>query len=196
MNTKAITLAIMMGALGNVLFLISFYAGPITQGVALDFSLIGVFIAGFYGGPSAGLVSGLIAGILPGVMFGPMGSGGVLGLIGLPLGKALTGLTTGLLGKGLNLHQRTHASLITIPATIVSYVPEAMFTYAYFSYLLPLFLSIELGTAIIITIMIKAFIEVSIMSVIMAALIGNKGFNDFVRAHFTKTSTNKVSKAT
>jgi two-component system sensor histidine kinase LytS len=189
MNTKMITFAIMMGALGNVLFLISYYTGQIAPGVALDLSLIGVFIAGLYGGPTVGLTTGIIAGVLPGVMFGPLGSGGVLGLIGLPLGKALTGLTTGLLSKGFKLHQKSHASLITIPTILAAYIPEAIFTYAYFTYLLPLFLSQQLGMAVIITIMIKAIVEVTIMSIIMAALIGNIGFNNFIRAHFTKMNT-------
>jgi LytS/YehU family sensor histidine kinase len=186
MDTKKLAFAIMMGALGNVLFLVSYYAGPITQGVALDFSLVGVFIAGLYGGPIAGIISGFIAGIMPGVMFGPLGSGGALGLIGLPIGKALTGLTTGLLSQGLKIPQRAHSSLVTIPTTLIAYVPEALFTFAYFSYMLPLFLSQNLGTAVITTIMIKAIAEVAIMSVIMATLMGNNGFNSFIRAHFTK----------
>jgi len=187
MNAKNIAFTIMMGALGNVLFLISYYTGQIAQGVALDFSLIGVFIAGFYGGPLAGLTSGLIAGILPGVMFGPLGNGGVLGLIGLPVGKALTGLTTGLLMKGLKLQHRTHQSLITAPATLLAYVPEGIFTYAYFSLLLPFFLGGIVPLAVIFTILLKATVEVIVMSVIMAALVGNKGFKDFVTANFSGT---------
>ena len=189
MNAKNIAFTIMMGALGNVLFLISYYTGQIAQGVALDLSLIGVFIAGFYGGPLAGLTSGLIAGILPGVMFGPLGNGGVLGLIGLPVGKALTGLTTGLLMKGLKLQHRTHQSLITAPATLLAYVPEGIFTYAYFSLLLPFFLGGIVPLAVIFTILLKATVEVIVMSVIMAALVGNKGFKDFVTANFSGTKT-------
>jgi riboflavin transporter FmnP len=186
MNAKNIAFAIMMGALGNVLFLISQGVGQIAQGIAIDLSLIGVFIAGFYGGPLTGLITGLIAGILPGIIFGPMGSGGALGLIGLPVGKALTGLTTGLLTKGLKLQQRTHQSLITVPTTLLAYVPEGIFTYMYFSLLLPLFTpSGMLPWAVITTILIKATVEVIVMSVIMAALAGNKGFKDFVTARFT-----------
>jgi thiamine transporter ThiT len=189
MNAKNIAFAIMMGALGNVLFLISYYTGQIAQGVALDLSLIGVFIAGFYAGPLTGLTTGLIAGILPGIMFGPLGSGGALGLIGLPLGKALTGLTTGLLAKGLKLQQRTHQSLITVPATLLAYVPEGIFTFAYFSFLLPFFLEGIVPWAVIATILLKATVEVIVMSIIMAALAGNKGFKDFVTAHFTGMKT-------
>jgi thiamine transporter ThiT len=189
MNAKNLAFAIMMGALGNVLFLISYYTGQIAQGVALDLSLIGVFIAAFYGGPITGLIAGLIAGILPGIMFGPLGTGGALGLIGLPLGKALTGLTTGLLAKGLKLQQRTYQSLITVPVTLLAYIPEAIFTYVYFSFLLPFFLGGMLPLAVIFTILLKATVEVIVMSVIMAALAGNTGFRDFVAAHFTGTKT-------
>jgi len=185
MNTKNLAFAIMMGALGNVLFIISYYTGQISSGIALDLSLIGVFIAGFYGGPVTGIIAGFIAGILPGVMYGPMGSNGVLGLIGLPLGKALTGLTIGLLAKGLKIQQRTRQSLITAPATLLAYVPEGIFTYTYFSFLLPLFMGNILPWAVISTILLKATVEVIVMSVIMAALVGNTGFKNFVTAYFT-----------
>jgi riboflavin transporter FmnP len=191
MDTKKLTLALMMGALGNVLFLLSYVIGQIAPGVAFDFSLIGVFIAGLYGGPAVGLTAGAIAGILPGIMFGPLGTGGVLGLVGLPIGKALTGLTIGLLGQGLNIHQRSHASIITIPTIIASYIPEGIFTYFYFSNLLLLFLNQQVGTAFILTILAKAVVEVIIMSLIIAALIGNRGFNEFIGAHFARRNNSK-----
>jgi riboflavin transporter FmnP len=191
MDTKKLTLALMMGALGNVLFLLSYVLGQIAPGVAFDFSLIGVFIAGLYGGPAVGLTAGAIAGILPGIMFGPLGTGGVLGLVGLPIGKALTGLTIGLLGKGLSIHQRNHASIIAIPTIISSYIPEGIFTYFYFSNLLLLFLNQQIGTATILLILAKAVVEVIIMSFIIAALIGNRGFNDFIGAHFAERNNSK-----
>jgi hypothetical protein len=191
MDTKKLTLALMMGALGNVLFLLSYVIGQIAPGVAFDFSLIGVFITGLYGGPAVGLTAGAIAGILPGIMFGPLGTGGVLGLVGLPIGKALTGLTIGLLGQGLNIHQRSHASIITIPTIIASYIPEGIFTYFYFSNLLLLFLNQQVGTAFILTILAKAVVEVIIMSLIIAALIGNRGFNEFIGAHFARRNNSK-----
>jgi riboflavin transporter FmnP len=193
MDTKKLTLALIMGALGNVLFILSFVMGPIAVGVALDFSLLGVFIAGLYGGPAVGLTAGAIAGILPGIMFGPLGTGGVLGLVGLPIGKALTGLTIGSIGRAFNIHQRDHASLLTIPTTIASYIPEGIFTYFYFSYLLLLFLNQQVGTALIITILLKAVAEVVIMSFIMAAIIGNKGFNEFIGAHFVRRNNAKTN---
>jgi riboflavin transporter FmnP len=186
MNAKQIAFVLMLGALGNVLFAISSYLGPIAPGIALDFSLISALIAGFYGGPTLGLVTGLLSGVLPGIVFGPLGSGSWLGLIGLPLGKALSGLTAGLITRGMSFGEKPRSSLLGIPATLLAYVPEAIFTYAYFSFLLPFFLGGALPVAVIITILVKATGEVIIMGVMIAALMGNKGFSDFVRAHFTK----------
>jgi riboflavin transporter FmnP len=189
LNTKKLAFIIMMGALGNVLFAISYFAGPIAPGIALDFSLIAVFIAGFFVGPTEGITTGVIAGILPGIMFGPAGTGGWLGLIGLPLGKALTGLTAGLIAKSVNL-QKPRSSLLGIPLALLAYVPEAIFTYAYFAFLLPFFIPAQLlGNAVIITILIKAVGEVVIMGFIIAALLGNKGFNGFIKAFFCKPQT-------
>ena len=196
MNAKKLAFALMMGALGNVLFAISYYTGPIAPGIALDFSLIAALIAGFYGGSTLGFFTGILSGALPGIMFGPLGSGSWLGLIGLPIGKALSGIAAGLIAKSLSLGQKPRSSLLGIPATLLAYVPEAIFTYAYFAYLMPLFLAKEIGTAFIITVLVKATGEVIIMSVIIAALMGNKGFNDFVRAFFSmKRITPRVTTA-
>ena len=65
MNTKTLTFALMMGALGAALFSVSYYIAPIAPSIAFDFSLIGVLIAGFYGGPKLGFITGIFAGILP-----------------------------------------------------------------------------------------------------------------------------------
>lgn len=185
MDTKKLTFSLMMGALGSALFAISYYAGPIAPGIALDFSLLAVLIAGFYAGPTTGFVAGIIAGILPGIMYGPMGMGGVVGLVGLPLGKALSGLTSGLIAKGLKIGQKPRSSLLGIPSTYLAYVPEATFTYAYFIFLL----GIETGgTVFFMSILPKALVEVTIISVIISALMGNTGFSNFVSSHFTKST--------
>ena len=194
MNTKRLTFALMMGALGSALFAISYYAGPIAPGIALDFSILAVFIAGFYAGPTTGFFAGIIAGILPGIMFGPLGMGGVAGLIGLPFGKGLSGLTSGLIGKGLKIEEKKRSSLIGIPATYLSYIPEALFTLGYFILLLG---GITSGSSVFFTaILPKALVEITIISIIIAALMGNTGFNTFVRTHFTKIKTKENSSGT
>lgn len=186
MEAKTISFTLMMGALGNVLFAISYYAVNLAPGVALDFSLVAAFIAGFYGGPLTGLVSGLFVGIMPGIMFGPMGMSSWLGLVGLPLGKALTGLTAGVISRSINLGRRPYSSILAVPATLLAYIPEGIFTYAYFAYLMPFFLGKGGAAIFIYGILPKAIGEVTIISVLMAALIGNNGFNYFVSTFFAK----------
>lgn len=186
MDAKRISFILMMGVLGNVLFAISSYAAPLAFGVSLDFSLIAAYIAGFYGGPLIGFISGLFVGIFPGVMYGPMGMGSWLGLFGLPLGKALTGLTAGIVARNLSLGRGPHSSLLAVPSTLLAYIPECFYTYAYFAYLMPFFLG-KGGPLIFISMILpKALGEVTIMSFLMAALIGNHGFNDFVGMFFAK----------
>jgi riboflavin transporter FmnP len=184
-DTKKLTFALMMGALGTALFAVSYSAAPIAPSLAFDFSLIGVLIAGFYGGPTIGFITGLFAGILPGIMFGPLGTGGILGLIGLPFGKALTGMTAGFIATSTKFGVKPRSSLLAIPSTFLAYIPESLFTWGYFVFLL----QFEVGTTVFLTVLTKALIEISIMSVVMAALIGNNGFSSYVRTHFSKTNT-------
>ena len=192
MKTKKLTFTLMMGALGTVLFAISYYAAPIAPSLAFDFSLIGVLIAGFYGGPTIGFITGLIAGIMPGIMFGPLGTGGVFGLIGLPFGKALTGMTAGLIAKGAKFGTKPRSPLLAIPSTFIAYFPESLFTWGYFVFLL----QFEVGTAVFFTILAKALIEIAIMSIVMAALMGNKGFSFFIRGILQTTKTpRKIAQA-
>jgi len=180
MNTKNLTLAIMMGALGTALFTISYYLAPIAPSLAFDFSLIGVLVAGYYGGPKLGFLTGLIAGILPGIMFGPLGSGGVFGLIGLPFGKALTGMTAGFISSRIKFGQKNRSPILAIPSTFIAYIPESFFTWGYFI----LLLGTTVGTAVFSTILVKALIEIGIMSVVIMVLLRNNGFSCYVRSHF------------
>ncbi|MCW4010360.1 MAG: hypothetical protein NWF05_07040 [Candidatus Bathyarchaeota archaeon] len=189
MDTKKLTFAVMMGALGSALFAISYATGQIAPGIALDLSLIAVFIAGYYGGPTIGFIAGIIAGLLPGIMFGPLGMGGAAGLLGLPLGKGFSGLTAGLLAKTLKMGQPNRTSLLGIPATYLSYIPEGLFTYGYFIFIMG---GLSGGDIYIYSILPKAIVEVTIASVIITALMGNTGFNNFVRAHFTKKANKQA----
>jgi len=190
MNAKTLSFIAIMGALGNILFLISQSILQISPEVRPDFSLIAAFIAAFYGGPIIGFVTGLFVGIFPGIFFGPLGSGAWLGLLGLPIGKALTGLTAGLITKGLRLDEKQHYSLLAIPTVLTAYVPECLFTIAYFAYLMPYFLVKE-GAWLLPFVLPKAWAEIIIMSVLMAALVGNVGFNSFVNKFFKNYSSEK-----
>lgn len=195
MDSKTISFIVMMSVLGNVLFLISFYSGQIAPGVAFDFSHIGVYIAALYGGPIVGFITGLLAGILPGVFFGPLGQGSWVGLIGLPIGKSLAGITMGLLHYGLKINQKKRRSILTFPLVIVSYVPECIFTVFYFVSLLPYFIGGG-GIGILAFVLPKAWAEIIVIGFLMAALAGNQGFNNFVNNFFVNRKKTRNSGST
>ena len=188
LNLKILVFTVMMGALGNVLFLLSETVLSWGQ-IALDISHIGTLIAAIYGGPLPGLIAGILVGLGPGLYFGYIGGSlGLLGLIGLPVGKALTGIFVGLLIRWLKIEKRKASSLIVIPVVLAGYVPECIFTVFFFQVLVAIFLPLisQFVIPLLVPILIKAWIEVGIMGFFMAALVGNSGFSDFVRQYFSK----------
>jgi len=184
MNTKMIAFVITMAALGNVLSFIPIGLSRVNQ-VGFDLSHVTTFVVSFYGGPFLGLLTGFAGGIAAGVQFGPMGWLSWLGLIGLPVGKALTGVTSGALFKGLNVGRKAHSSLLTFSAVLLGYVPEFLFTVFFFVVLVPNILG-WLDFPLLISIAIKAWMEMAIMSVLMGALVGNNGFSAFMSTFFTE----------
>jgi hypothetical protein len=105
-----------------------------------------------------------------------MGGFAWLGLIGLPLGKALTGLTTGVLCRLLKVNQRSHPSILVVPLVLIGYIPECLFTAFFFLALIPHFFGWA-SVGMLITILVKAWIEVGVMSIFMGVITGNSGFN-------------------
>lgn len=193
MDSKGIAFIALMGALGNSLFLISNYVMPIIPGeVSLDLALIPVFISAFYGGPLVGFLTGLFAGIFPGIYYGPLGLGSWLGLIGLPIGKALTGFFAGSLSKGLDVDQKPRKSVLTVPLVLVSYIPECIYTIAYFVILLPSLIGGG-GVGILAFVIPKAWVEIILISFFMAALVGNHGFSNFIANFFVSYKTESKS---
>jgi len=171
----------MMGALSNALFVVSITIFNWGQ-VALDLSHMGTLIAAFYGGPLAGLITGALAGIGSGLYFGSVSGLLPLFLPGLVVGKALTGLSVGSLSKLLNVVKRERRAAATILATLLGYVPECLFTIAFFLVLIPVFAPSAAAylTPLLVPITVKAWIEMSIMGFYMAALIGNQGFTQLM----------------
>lgn len=182
MNSKMITLVITMAVLGNVLSLLPIGLTRVGQ-VGFDFSLVTTLIIALYGGPALGFITGFAGGISAGVLFGPMGQLSWLGMIGLPIGKALTGLTAGLLFKGFHVSKSPHPSTLAIPFVLLGYVPEFLFTVFFFLALIPFFFG-WLSVPLVISISIKAWMELGVMSVLIGALAGNSGFRDFISAFF------------
>ena len=78
-----------------------------------------------------------------------------------------------------------------IPVVLVSYIPECLFTIAYFLYLLPYFIGGGGGWGILTFVLPKAWAEVIIISFLMAALAGNVGFHDFVHKFLKVTAPPK-----
>lgn len=192
---KKIAFMTMMIALGNVLSAVSTNLGQIIPGVNIDLSHIATFIAAIWGGPVYGFIVGFFGGVWAGFFFGfvtPYGFG-LLSLIGLPLGKSLTGLTTGLFFKAFKIRKRKHASLITVPTVLTSFVPETLFTVAYFLAFAPyFFVNFIGGIGLLAFILPKAWAEIALMSFLMAALVGNSGFNIFVTNYLQqKTMANE-----
>jgi hypothetical protein len=178
LSSKVIAFTLIMAALGNTLSALSIGLTKVGQ-IGLDLSHIATFIASVYGGPVMGFLIGLVGGIVPGVYFGPMGGLSWLGLIGLPVGKALTGVTTGALCKLVNVNQRAHPSILTVPVVLIGYIPECLFTIFFFLVLVPYFFGWA-SVSLLISILVKAWIEIGVMSVLMGALTGNGGFNTFM----------------
>ena len=179
LGSKVLVFIAVMAVLGNTLSMLSIGLANAGQ-IGLDLSHIATFIAAVYGGPYVGGLTGLLSGLFPGVYFGPMGGFAWLGLIGLPLGKALTGLTTGALCQLLKVNQRSHPSILVVPIVLIGYIPECLFTTLFFLTIVPHFFGWA-SVGMLITILVKAWIEIGVMSIFMGALTGNFGFNTLIK---------------
>jgi LytS/YehU family sensor histidine kinase len=204
-DAKQTSFVAMMSALGLLLSAISLNAAPLLSavgqsGAALDLSHIATFMAAIFGGPYIGAIVGFLSGIYAGYYFGyVMGALGVLSLIGVPFGKALTGLTAGFLYKKLKINNSSRSSTITVPITLISYIPECIYTIFYFLYIVLYVYGTAMSFMIPIVIP-KAWIEIAVMSILMGALVGNVGFKEFIRRFFytsklEKSHSKKISKS-
>lgn len=185
MNSKQLAFTAIMSALGLLLSVISLNVAPILgtvgqSGAALDLSHVATFIAAIFAGPYVGAVVGFLSGLYAGYYFGfVMGTIGMLSVIGLPIGKALTGLAAGLLYKKFNVHNSSRPSTFTVPVILASYIPECVYTILFFLYVVPYFYG-GVWSFMIPIVIPKAWVEITIMSFLMGALAGNTGFKDFV----------------
>jgi uncharacterized membrane protein len=190
LDAKQISFIAMMTALGILLSGISLNIAPILRavsgeaGAALDLSHIATFVAAIFGGPYIGGIVGFLSGIYSGYYFGyVMGSLGLLSLIGIPFGKALTGLTAGFLYEKFRVSRSSRPSTLTVPLILVSFIPECVFTVFYFLYLVMYIYGNAMAFMIPIVIP-KAWIEIFLMSLFMGALVGNNGFRGFIFKFF------------
>lgn len=194
-SAKNVVFIAIMGALGNVLsglsillapFIPSISLGPYSISVALDLSHLTTFIAALYGGPAVGGLTGLIGGLIAANEFG-FSKGNLVTGFAMPVGKALTGITAGLVMQALRLQSRNRRSLFLIASTLFAYIPEAIFTAFLFLGIFPF----VFGTPafilypIVIAILIKGTIEMFAEGGVLAALCRNQSFESSVGRFFT-----------
>jgi LytS/YehU family sensor histidine kinase len=184
MDAKQTAFVAMLSALGTTLSLISLNVAPLLPvgqgGAALDLSHIATFVAAFFGGPYIGALVGFLSGIYAGYYFGyVLGTLGLLSVIGVPIGKAITGLLAGFLYRRSGLVSGSRRSAWALPLTLLAYVPESIYTVFYFLFAVQL-VGIPAMAFMIPLVIPKAWIEILVMSLLMGALAGNTGFREFV----------------
>jgi len=182
LGSRPISFIVFMAALGNVLAFLTI-APTLVQQVALDFSLLPVFIAAFYGGPFIGGVTGLLAGVVPSIWFGPLGSLGPLGIT-VAIGKFIVGVTAGLLMRAFRARERS--TLLLVPIVFLSFLPEALWIILVFAVMVPVMLPMAPAFlhGLWAPILIKGLFEVGVMAFFMTALVGHEGFKRFVAGYF------------
>jgi LytS/YehU family sensor histidine kinase len=200
MDAKQTAFVATMSAMGIALSLFSLNVGLISVAVpgqgaaALDLSHLATFVAAVFAGPYIGATVGFLSGIYAGYYFGYVAGGlGLLSLIGVPFGKALTGLLAGFLYEKLKIGSSPRRSILAIPITLFSYVPESIYTVIYFLYIVTLVGTPAMSFMLPLVIP-KAWLEIGVMSVIMAALAGNTGFRQFMTRLFPLNVENRQNR--
>jgi LytS/YehU family sensor histidine kinase len=183
-TSKGLSFVALMAALGNVLSFISIQLspivpsiplGPVSFSLALDLSHLATFMAALLGGPVVGGLTGLVGGFVSAFQFG-FSQGNIITGIGLPLGKAVTGIVAGILFQRISVSRWK-----TLAITVISYIPEAVFTAVIFVYLYPIFYGLPTAVAVLIAIQIivKAFAEMLLLGTILTYIIGSRGFQNY-----------------
>lgn len=197
MNTKQIAFIAVMSSLGTVLsgasltFLPPFLVLPGVGIVAPDFSHVATFVAAIFGGAQVGALVGFLSGIYAGYHFGYVaGNLGLLSLLGVPIGKAITGFLAGFLYRRLKIGSSPRRSTLTLPLTLLAYVPEALYTVLYFVYVIPIVYGFSLASMIPF-VLPKAWVEIFIIGIIMAFLVPT--LRTFINTFFySRPSTEKM----
>jgi hypothetical protein len=190
LGSRSLTFVAIMAALGNVLSFITTQLapiapniplGPVSVSLALDISHLTTFIAALLGGPVLGGITGAVGGVVAAFEFG-FSKGNFVTGFGLPLGKALTGIAAGYLFQRYDLDSWIKSALLTV----VSYIPEGLFTLVLFRYLLPPVTGMPIGIATLIgyQIVVKAFIEMILLGLLLRQIISNAGFKNYAESYF------------
>jgi hypothetical protein len=160
-KSKAIAYIAIMSALGSVLAFISMLLVPLGPNVAVDLSHIGTYLVAIPGGPILGAIAGALVGIIPAFRFA--------NALLIP-GKIMTGFTVGLIAflfKRLPKYKESKVlQVMAIPISgILGYITEYLFTVWDLSAML------GYPDVVILTIIIKAWIEIIVISFLMMAIL-------------------------
>jgi predicted membrane protein len=162
---RYISTSALLGALGNILAIVSMFLGNIHPQIAIDMSHVATVIGAYILGPFWAALVGLLISIVPFIRFGIMGSlGPLIGSLIFP-GKAMTGLFTGFLARRIRR---------PIIALTLGYVPESLFTWATFKLWIPIFapqIAGWLNDAVIYGILVKAWFEILFIGAISELII-------------------------
>lgn len=170
-NSKSIAFLSVMSALGVVLAFLSVYTLPIGPGVAIDLSHVGTYIVALSGGPLLGSIAGAIVGLIPAFRFSNPA---------LIPGKVLTGFSVGFIYYILNakitfFKQYKYKKIFAILISgILGYIPEMIFT------IWDLNIIIGMPEAVVFEILIKAWIEIIVISILMSIIFKNKHISNLI----------------
>ncbi|MEM3014105.1 MAG: hypothetical protein QXI71_05680 [Candidatus Bathyarchaeia archaeon] len=162
--------------------------GPYSVSIALDLSHITTFLSALYGGPAIGGLTGIIGGLVAANEFG-FSKGNLITGFSLPLGKALTGIVAGIVIAAMGLKDKKRHQLHFISSTLISYIPEAVYTVFIFLAVFPTIFGTPVFVLypIVIGILIKAFVEMIIEGVLLLTLANNQGFTMMMKSFFIKS---------
>lgn len=192
-NSKTVSFIAVMAALGNVLSYISIQLaplvpsipfGPVSVSLALDFSHLTTFISSIFGGTIVGGLVGLVGGIVAAFEFG-FSKGNIISGVAIPIGKAMTGIVAGLIFTRFNLDFKRN---LLVLGTIVSYIPEGIFTILIFTVLYPIYFNMPnvVANAIATQIFVKAIVEMVLLGILLFGFYTNKGFVKYSKEYFLK----------
>ncbi len=172
LNSKSVAFIGIMGALSAVLSYLSLPMFQIAPGVSIDFSHIATYIVAIGGGAILGGIGGAIAAVIPSFFFANPAF--------IP-GKLLTGFCVGaifsLLKKRKIYEQKPYFKhLAIIIAGLIGYIPEAIFTYWDLTFL------VHMPAATITLILIKAWIEIPIITIIIMLLYRMESIKEGVKS--------------
>ncbi len=172
LNSKSVAFIGVMGALSAVLSFLSLPMFAIAPNVSIDFSHIGTFIIAIGAGAILGALGGAVAAVIPAFFFANPAF--------IP-GKLMTGLCMGaiysLLKKRPIYEQKpSFKHIAIILAGCIGYIPEAIFTYWDLSFI------VHMDPATITIILIKAWIEIPVLSVITMLLYRNDSIKSGVKS--------------